>query len=76
VQIGDIHSLITDRELEHMQSLRESVLDREQSILSVAAFLSQVDCLSSFAVCALERNHVRPQIGSQSLVIVKGRYHD
>lgn len=77
--VGDVHSMIVDLELKHLQNLREQVLNISEIFSQVSAVLAEIDCLASFAECSIENKYVRPEIHDSSLPlsvqILDGRYN-
>ncbi|CAO3701803.1 unnamed protein product [Rhizopus microsporus] len=73
--IGDIHSMITDKEIEIIQGLSERVLEHTKQFSDIADILSSLDCLASLAVVALKFNYIKPKMtDTNELKIVQGRH--
>ncbi|KAJ3023757.1 MutS protein msh5 [Thoreauomyces humboldtii] len=73
--LGDIHSIIADREIEIMQRLQETVLKYAPPLIRITEVCAELDCLLSLAEAARKYNYVRPQMTEQNVLhIVKGRH--
>ncbi|ORE09067.1 hypothetical protein BCV72DRAFT_333979 [Rhizopus microsporus var. microsporus] len=73
--IGDIHSMITDKEIEIIQGLSERVLEHTKQFSDIADILSSLDCLVSLAVVALKFNYIKPRMtDTNELKIIQGRH--
>ncbi|CAO3634182.1 unnamed protein product [Cunninghamella blakesleeana] len=73
--LGDIHAMIVDREIEIVQHLGENILQYQESLLLITNTLSELDCILSFSLTALQQNYIKPQITENNdLIIVKGRH--
>ncbi|RCH88492.1 MutS protein msh5 [Rhizopus azygosporus] len=73
--IGDIHSMITDKEIEIIQGLSERVLGHTKQFSGIADILSSLDCLASLAIVALKFNYTKPKMtDTNELKIVQGRH--
>jgi DNA mismatch repair protein MSH5 len=75
IHIGDLHSLIVDREIEIMQELLEDILVYEQSMSHACDVCAELDCLLSFAEASRLYNYQRPQMVEENVIdIYQGRY--
>ncbi|CEI93285.1 Putative CK1/CK1/CK1-G protein kinase [Rhizopus microsporus] len=73
--IGDIHSMITDKEIEIIQGLSERVLGHTKQFSDIADTLSSLDCLASLAIVALKFNYTKPKMtDTNELKIVQGKH--
>ncbi|CAO3628674.1 unnamed protein product [Cunninghamella echinulata] len=73
--LGDIHTMIIDREIEIVQYLGENILQYQESLLLITSTLSELDCILSFSLTALQQNYIKPQMSDNSeLIILKGRH--
>ena len=73
--IGDIHSLIADREIEIIQELRDYILENKRELELLYNGLCEWDALLSLSIAARERGFVRPVVNDSSdIVIVNGRH--
>ncbi|CEG82159.1 hypothetical protein RMATCC62417_16274 [Rhizopus microsporus] len=73
--IGDIHSMIADKEIEIIQGLSERVLGHTKQFSDIADILSSLDCLASLAVIALKFNYIKPKMtDTNELKIIQGRH--
>jgi DNA mismatch repair protein MSH5 len=75
-QLGDVHSLIVDRENQCIRELESHVLDRTETMTKVQELLAELDCLLSFAVSATELRMERPKLTEDPnvLFITAGRH--
>jgi DNA mismatch repair protein MSH5 len=75
IHIGDLHSLIVDREIEIIQELLEDILIYEQSMSHACDVCAELDCLLSFAEASRVYNYQRPQMVEENIIdIYQGRY--
>ncbi|KAG2193007.1 hypothetical protein INT46_009809 [Mucor plumbeus] len=73
--LGDLYAMISDREIEIMQELSAIVLEYTVQFLEISNALSELDCILSLAIVALQFNYVKPKLTlDNSLDIVKGRH--
>ncbi|TPX68056.1 hypothetical protein SpCBS45565_g03372 [Spizellomyces sp. 'palustris'] len=73
--IGDIHSMIVDREIEIIQRLQETVLGYRATLIQVANVCAELDCILSLADAAKKYNYTRPEMtGENIFLVVKGRH--
>ncbi|KAJ3150451.1 MutS protein msh5 [Geranomyces michiganensis] len=73
--IGDIHSIIVDREIELMQRLQETVLAYRTPLVQIAEVCAELDCILSLADAAQKYDYSRPDMTEESVLeIVKGRH--
>ncbi|KAJ3163330.1 MutS protein msh5 [Geranomyces variabilis] len=73
--IGDIHSIIVDREIELMQRLQETILAYRGSLIQIAEVCAELDCILSLAEAARKYDYTRPEMTEESVLeIVKGRH--
>ncbi|KND00198.1 MutS family protein MSH5 [Spizellomyces punctatus DAOM BR117] len=73
--IGDIHSMIVDREIEIIQRLQETVLGYRATLIQVANVCAELDCILSFADAAKRYNCTRPEMTEDNIFhVVKGRH--
>ncbi|KAJ7600737.1 DNA mismatch repair protein MutS [Mycena floridula] len=73
--IGDLHSLIVDREIEIIQALLEEILVHEKSISEVCDVCAELDCLLAFADAARGYEYRRPIMVDQNVIdITQGRH--
>ena len=72
--VGDLHSIIVDRELEIVQGLLEDVLTLSEAMLEACEVCAELDCLLSFAQASRMNNYVRPDMVEENVIdIVQGR---
>jgi DNA mismatch repair protein MSH5 len=75
IHIGDLHSLIVDREIEIVQELLEDILIYDQSMSHACDICAELDCLLSFAEASQMYNYQRPQMVEENIIdIYQGRY--
>lgn len=67
--VGDLHSLIADREIELIQELTSAVLLQSEMFIQAAELCAELDCLLCFAQTALLNGYVKPQMEADSTVI-------
>ncbi|KAJ3280380.1 MutS protein msh5 [Borealophlyctis nickersoniae] len=73
--LGDIHSIIVDREIEIMQRLQETVLEYAETLRQAANVCAELDCLLALAEAARKYNYRRPRMTHENVLhIVKGRH--
>ncbi|KAF9267356.1 hypothetical protein L218DRAFT_970816 [Marasmius fiardii PR-910] len=73
--IGDLHSLIVDREIEIVQGLLEEVLAYDRVICRVCDVCAELDCLLSFADVSSAYEYRRPSMVDGNIIeIVQGRH--
>ncbi|KAJ3149151.1 MutS protein msh5 [Geranomyces variabilis] len=73
--IGDIHSIIVDREIELMQRLQETILAYRGPLIQIAEVCAELDCILSLAEAARKYDYTRPEMTEESVLeIVKGRH--
>ncbi|KAI8991629.1 muts domain V-domain-containing protein [Mycotypha africana] len=73
--LGDVHALIADKEIEIIHELSQKVLGCTQQFFAVAQVLAELDCLMSLSLVALKYNYVQPVMtNDDSLIISKGRH--
>ncbi|KAI8838294.1 muts domain V-domain-containing protein [Chytriomyces cf. hyalinus JEL632] len=73
--LGDLHSIITDKEIEIVQRLQETILMHADALIQVSYICAELDCLLAFADAAEKYNFVCPTIVPDSyLEIVQGRH--
>ncbi|KAG1052921.1 hypothetical protein G6F43_004968 [Rhizopus delemar] len=73
--IGDIYTIIIDKEIEIIQGLSERVLEYKKQFTDIADILSNIDCLVSLSVAALKFGYTRPTMTDTSVLkIIKGRH--
>jgi DNA mismatch repair ATPase MutS len=72
--IGDLHSLIVDREIELVQELLEEILVHVKNMNDACDILAELDCLLSFADAAITYGYVRPTMVEAGIIeIHQGR---
>jgi DNA mismatch repair protein MSH5 len=76
-RIGDLDGLIKDTEGMIVTDLEESILDSEAELRETFKALSELDCLLSFASCAVDFKYTRPSMieKEQNTVYIKEGRH-
>lgn len=74
-EIGDIHSDIVDRETSHMQQLRQLVMNNSEVLQKVSYDLAAIDCLASFATCAVKLHLVQPSLSDTVTTVITQGFH-
>ncbi|KAK7056880.1 hypothetical protein VNI00_002597 [Paramarasmius palmivorus] len=73
--IGDLHSLIVDREIEIVQELLEEVLVYDDRISHACDVCAELDCLLAFADVSRMYEYRRPVMVEENVIdIVQGRH--
>lgn len=73
--IGDLHSLIVDREIEIVQGLLEEVLEHEELMNGICDVCAELDCLLAFADASQAYNYHRPTMVEEDIIdIYQGRH--
>lgn len=75
VEIGDIRSIINDRQRALLREIEDCVLDAEYSLQHLSNILSIVDAIISLGAIASEGEFCRPEITDDSLIVVKNGRH-
>ncbi|KAI9006039.1 muts domain V-domain-containing protein [Gaertneriomyces semiglobifer] len=73
--IGDIHSMIVDREIEIMQKLQETILTFSEALDVSAGVTAELDCILSLADAAKKHNYVRPRMTEEPVLEIKQGRH-
>ncbi|XP_059469871.1 mutS protein homolog 5-like [Neocloeon triangulifer] len=73
--VGDVLTLIMEKESEIMLKLIQFVESKIYSILDIMELLAEFDCLSAMAVAALENNYVRPVLTEERVMEIKNGRH-
>ncbi|KAJ3240399.1 MutS protein msh5 [Chytriomyces hyalinus] len=73
--LGDLHSIITDKEIEIVQRLQETILMHADALIQVSYICAELDCLLAFADAAEKYSFVCPTIVPDAyLEIIQGRH--
>ncbi|EEB95039.1 hypothetical protein MPER_06053 [Moniliophthora perniciosa FA553] len=73
--IGDLHSLIVDREIEIIQELLEEMLVHDNAIAHACDVCAELDCLLAFAEVSRTHEYRRPVMVEDNVIdIVQGRH--
>ncbi|KIK69506.1 hypothetical protein GYMLUDRAFT_66815 [Collybiopsis luxurians FD-317 M1] len=73
--IGDLHSLIVDREIEIIQTLLEEILVYDAAMLQACDVCAELDCLLAFAVVSRSNDYRRPMMVEDNIIeIIQGRH--
>ena len=74
IHIGDLLSLIVDREIEIIQGLLEEILVYDQVMGHACDVCAELDCLLSFAEASRMYNYQRPRMVEENIIdIQQGR---
>ncbi|KAI9713851.1 MAG: MutS protein msh5 [Bogoriella megaspora] len=74
-ELGDIYTLICDREIEIVHELAQFVLEYEALLIRASDICGELDCLLALAQGARNYNLVRPRMSSQNVIDIKGGRH-
>jgi DNA mismatch repair protein MSH5 len=75
MEMGDIHSTITDMELELLQIIRNHILIHSEKLLEIGEWLYNLDCFCSFAESAQVFGYTQPTIVAKGpLQLIGARY--
>lgn len=73
--LGDLHSNISDREIEIMHRLCETVLEYKDILLTITNAFAELDCLVSLTNAARKYRYTRPMMTTDNILnIKKGRH--
>jgi DNA mismatch repair protein MSH5 len=73
--IGDLHSLIVDREIEILQEMLEEILVCSSWMAVACDVCAELDCLLAFAEASRTYNYRRPTMVSESVIdVTQGRF--
>ena len=74
IHIGDLHSIIVDREIEIIQELLDQILVHDKSMAQACDVCAELDCLLSFADASNMFNYQRPNMVEDDVIdITQGR---
>jgi DNA mismatch repair protein MSH5 len=72
--IGDLHSLIVDREIEIVQGLLEEVLVHCDAMFEICDVCAELDCLLAFTDASNLGGYRRPDMVEENVIdVVQGR---
>ncbi|KAI9001871.1 muts domain V-domain-containing protein [Hyaloraphidium curvatum] len=74
-ELGDVHGLIADREIELMHQLSEAVLEHGGMMVRACEALAELDCLLAFAAAARKHGYARPAMTDANVLLVRGARH-
>ncbi|THV00846.1 hypothetical protein K435DRAFT_750810 [Dendrothele bispora CBS 962.96] len=73
--IGDLHSLVVDREIEIVQNLSEEILVHYDAMSNTCDVCAELDCLLAFADASNIGNYRRPEMVEENIIdIAQGRH--
>jgi DNA mismatch repair protein MSH5 len=72
MEMGDIHSTITDLELEIVQDIRKNIGNHSEQLLDIGEWIYNLDCFCSFAECADVFGYVAPNMQQEGPIQVIG----
>jgi DNA mismatch repair protein MSH5 len=74
--VGDLHSMIVDRELEIIQDLLEKVIEYSETMMEACDVCAELDVLLAMAQASRMNGYVRPEMVDENIIeIVRGRYN-
>jgi len=62
-------------EFEIFNTIKTLIIDKNDDLQIVAAFLARLDCLLSLAIISLENNYTRPDINTDGLIYIEDGRH-
>jgi len=72
--IGDLHSVIVDREIEIVQALLDEILPYEASMSHACDVCAELDCLLAFSDASRVYRYTRPSMTEENVLeFEKGR---
>jgi DNA mismatch repair protein MSH5 len=74
-ELGDISSKIFDREFAIVDEVRMKILTFEREILETCRAAATLDCVLAFAVAAVERDWVEPELVQEPVLLIEGGRH-
>ncbi|KAL1744418.1 DNA mismatch repair protein MutS [Schizophyllum fasciatum] len=75
IHIGDLHSLIVDREIEIVQGLLTEILIYYEDMVESCDVCAELDCLLSFADACRAFNYRRPVMVDENVIIINSGRH-
>ncbi|KAE8220381.1 hypothetical protein CF319_g6078 [Tilletia indica] len=73
--LGDIHTFIVEREIEHLIALQEAVCQHATVLLQIADLFAELDCLLALSDAAARFGWVRPEMTQENVIeIYQGRH--
>ncbi|KXS21418.1 hypothetical protein M427DRAFT_319157, partial [Gonapodya prolifera JEL478] len=74
-ELGDLHAMIADREIEWIQQLTDRAIEGADSILGAYDVIGELDCLLALADAARKYRYKRPMLTEDNVIkIVNGRH--
>ncbi|KAG0031147.1 MutS protein msh5 [Podila clonocystis] len=73
--LGDLHGLIVDREIDILQALQERIQEYELFLLSCSEVCSELDALLALAYSAKLRNYKQPVMTNKNVLYIKKGRH-
>jgi len=64
-----------EMEFEIFNTIKTLIIDKNDDLQIVAAFLARLDCLLSLAIISLENNYTRPDINTDGLIYIEDGRH-
>ncbi|KAK6359117.1 MutS protein msh5 [Orbilia brochopaga] len=74
-EVGDVVTLISDREIEILYRLQERVLEYKDVMIACSNICAELDALMSLAHTAMEHNWVRPLMTDSNVVKISNGRH-
>ena len=75
VDVGDLASLICDKELEMKRICEGAIAKHLSHFLTVATAAAECDCLVAYAEVARSQHWIRPKLTNDSIVAIEGATH-
>ncbi|CAD6927921.1 unnamed protein product, partial [Tilletia laevis] len=73
--LGDIHTFIVEREIEHLFALQEAICQHASVLLQIADLFAELDCLLALAEAATRFGWVCPEMTQENVIeIYQGRH--
>ncbi|MCO5598539.1 hypothetical protein L7F22_052636 [Adiantum nelumboides] len=73
--IGDLHSLISGREIEIVAELQSAIVQRVPTLTACGDIIAELECLLAFAAVATQNGYVRPDLVSEPVFKIKNGRH-
>ncbi|KZV85507.1 hypothetical protein EXIGLDRAFT_255658 [Exidia glandulosa HHB12029] len=73
--IGDIQTMIAERELEIVHALYERIVPYAPAVGAACGVMAELDCLLSFAQASLIHGYIKPMMTNENVLAVRGGRH-
>ncbi|KAJ3346117.1 MutS protein msh5 [Kappamyces sp. JEL0680] len=74
-ELGDVHSLIVDLELEIVQQVRDTIMDAVEDVLFASDALGEIDAFLSLSLVAVQHRYVRPSMTNDDTLVLEKMRH-